>query len=73
MCFSVFTAARKFVLDNSGGRYIELFPSSSNVTSLLGREDQQSNTHFDYDIEAFPAKRRRSQVSFKYSLISLFL
>ncbi|VDK85625.1 unnamed protein product [Litomosoides sigmodontis] len=47
-----------------GGRYIELFPSSSNVTALLGREDQQSNTHFDYDIEAFPAKRKKSQVCY---------
>ncbi|CAG9531603.1 unnamed protein product [Cercopithifilaria johnstoni] len=44
-----------------GGRYIELFPSSSNPTLLLGREDQQSNTHFDYDVGAFSTKRRRLQ------------
>ncbi|KAL3985129.1 hypothetical protein ACH3XW_37345 [Acanthocheilonema viteae] len=44
-----------------GGRYIELFPSSSNAISLLGREDQQSNVHFDYDVGAFSPKRRRLQ------------
>uniref|UniRef100_A0A0R3RVT1 Integrase catalytic domain-containing protein n=1 Tax=Elaeophora elaphi TaxID=1147741 RepID=A0A0R3RVT1_9BILA len=52
---------RKFVLNIAGGRYIELFPSSSNATSLLGREDQQSNVHFDYDVGAFSTKRRRLQ------------
>ncbi|MCP9259710.1 BMA-ZTF-18 [Dirofilaria immitis] len=40
-----------------GGRYIELFPSSSNTNSITGREDQLSNVHFDYDVGAFSAKK----------------
>ncbi|EJD75514.1 hypothetical protein, variant [Loa loa] len=56
-----------------GGRYIELFPSSSNPTSLLGREDQQSNVHFDYDVGALTMKRRRLQVQYGNACYSNFV
>ncbi|KAK6107871.1 hypothetical protein QQG55_29920 [Brugia pahangi] len=57
-----------------GGRYIELFPSSSSATSsLLGRDDQQSNVHFDYDVGAFSSKRRRLQVQYGNAYYSNFV
>uniref|UniRef100_A0A8R1XY72 Integrase catalytic domain-containing protein n=1 Tax=Onchocerca volvulus TaxID=6282 RepID=A0A8R1XY72_ONCVO len=56
-----------------GGRYIELFPSSSNTTSIVGREDQQSNVHFDYDVEAFSSKKRRIQVQYGNACYSNFV
>ncbi|VDM15795.1 unnamed protein product [Wuchereria bancrofti] len=56
-----------------GGRYIELFPSSSSAASLLGREDQQSNVHFDYDVGAFSSKRRRLQVQYGNAYYSNFV
>ncbi|KAM3718005.1 Gypsy retrotransposon integrase-like protein [Dirofilaria immitis] len=56
-----------------GGRYIELFPSSSNTNSITGREDQLSNVHFDYDVGAFSAKKRRLQVQYGNACYSNFV